>query len=181
MIRIAMVTEQHPLTERRKRVFLDTLAETGSTTAAAQAATPWATHRMGGLSTFKDEARRDPEFADAWERAEAAALARVESEIMRRAMTPTLRPVFSRGELQGHVEEFDNRLLLAVARRLNPEAWSERQRIEQSGRIEHVHAHAVAQLAPRDLLYLAPEARKTFLGLLEQIATAKEGPQDASA
>ena len=178
MIQLAMGTEQHPLTETRKRVFLDALAETGSTTAAAQAATPWATHRMGGLSTFKDEARRDPEFADAWDRAEAAALARVESEVMRRAMTPTLRPVFSQGELKCHVEEYDNRLLLAVARRLNPDAWADRRKVEQSGRVEHthMHAHAVAQLEPRDLLYLAPTSRQQLLGLLEQIAAAKGEP-----
>ncbi len=88
---------QHALTAERKKVFLETVEETGSNVAAAQAATPWTTGEHGGLSTFRDERRRDPKFAMAWERAMEAALARVEAEIMRRAMTPTRRPVFSRG------------------------------------------------------------------------------------
>lgn len=88
------MNNRHPLTEDRKRVFLQALAATGSPIAAASAATPWSTHCQGGVATFRDEARRDPEFADAWERARQEALAEVEKEIYRRAMHPPERPVW---------------------------------------------------------------------------------------
>ena len=37
-----------PITEQRKKIFLQTLAKTGSLCGAAQAATPWARGRRGG-------------------------------------------------------------------------------------------------------------------------------------
>ena len=167
---------QHTLTAERKKVFLDTLAETGSTVAAAQAATPWAIGEHGGLSTFRDERKRDPRFAMAWERAMEAALARVETEIMRRAMTPTRRPVFSRGELKDYIEEYDNRLLLRVASRLNPE-WSDRQRVEHSGDVDHRHAHlhAVAVLDPSDIMALDEAEQTLLIELIEKIDAVKDG------
>lgn len=164
-----------PVTDKRKQTFLEALAATGSTAAAAEAATPWSTHRQGGLSAFRDAAKRDPEFAAAWTRAEQAALAKVEAEAMRRTMTPTLRPVFAKGELVGHVEEYDNRLLMAVLRRYNP-AWSEKQQIEHTGEVQHQHqhAHVMAVLTPEDVLALPPADRQQLAVLLGRIADHKE-------
>jgi hypothetical protein len=105
--------EQHPLTDERKQTFLKVLAETGSPSAAAHAATPWSTCPKGGIATFGQARKRDLVFSDAWDRAMDAATAKVEAEVMRRAMTPTKRPIFSKGELKGYTEDWDNRLLLA--------------------------------------------------------------------
>lgn len=167
---------QGALTEERKRVFIDTLANTGSAAAAAHAATPWATARHGGLQTFRDERKRDPAFAEAWARAEEAALAKVESEVMRRAMEPSERPIVSGGKLLGVERTYDNKLLLSLARRLNPEAWSEKKQIEHSGQVQHDHrhAHAIAVLEPRDVLLLAPDDQQQLIALVEKIALAKE-------
>jgi hypothetical protein len=163
-----------PLTPERKETFLATLRETGSPFAAARAATPWSSERHCGLSTFRDERRRDPQFAADWERAIEEAIGRIEAEVVRRAMTPTKRPVFSKGELVGHVEEYDNRLLVTLAKRLNPDDWSERQKVEHSGSVSHEHRHAVAVLKPRDVLLLPEADREPFLAYIGKIAEAKK-------
>ncbi len=120
-------------------------------------------------------------FAMAWAEAEAAALAKVEAEVMRRAMTPTRRPVFSKGELVGHTEEYDNRLLVTLARRLNPEAWSERQRVEHSGEVGHAHRHALIALTADDVWLLSEDRRDLLLDLLGELASAKEDDRKAQA
>lgn len=85
------------LTDERRRIFLETLAKTDSPTAASAAATPWAAAGTCGTSTFYDEQKRNAEFAAAWRAAEEQALATVESELMRRALEPTTRPVCNGG------------------------------------------------------------------------------------
>lgn len=166
---------QAKLTPKRKEVFLKVLAETGSVAAAASAATPWSRNKMGGYATFRDAARRDPEFDLAWKRAEEEALAKVETEIMRRAMTPSRRPVFSKGQLVAYTDEYDNRLLVTLARRLNPAAWTEKQRIEHQGSVEHTHHHGVILLSASDVMLLSGEHRESLVHLLELVAQAKEG------
>jgi hypothetical protein len=88
----------------------------------ARAASPHS--KYGARRTFEDLRARDPQFREQWDNAINASLAKVESEIMRRAMTPTKRPIFSRGELVGEEDVFDNKLLLALARKMSPE-WRE--------------------------------------------------------
>lgn len=163
--------QANPVTEERKAAFLRVLSITGSSVAAAEAATPWQTGGRGGVQSFYDERDRDPEFADAWKRAEAAALARVEQEITRRAMTPERRPIFSKGEYVGEQLTYDNRLLLRLAARLNPE-WSERRQVEVTSQVQH--NHIVVSLEARDVLLLPAEQRSVFMDLLQTIATAKE-------
>lgn len=89
--------ELHGLTPLRIQVFLETLAETGSTYAAAEAATPWARSHGGGLEAFRQLAKRDDAFKLQWEQAENAALAKVEGEITRRAMMPARKAILSQG------------------------------------------------------------------------------------
>ena len=167
---------QRPMTPERKALFLEALAATGSPTAAAEAATPWSKSPHGGLSSFKDEKQRDPQFADDWERAVEAAVGKIESEITRRAFTPTRRPVYSKGEFKEYVEEYDNRLLVTLARKMNPDQWIERRQIEHSGSVDHFHkhGHVVVSLEARDVLLLPEDDREAFMGFLQQIAEAKE-------
>jgi hypothetical protein len=161
---------QHALTEERKTIFLKTLAATGSSIAAASAATPWSTHVQGGVATFRDEARRNPEFAAAWERAQQEALADVEKEIYRRAMNPPERPVWHQGEVKGFVEDRNSsdKLLLRLAARLDP-AWREHTSIEQSVTVQA----SVLNIMPQDILLLARMEQELFVDLLRKIAEAR--------
>lgn len=167
---------QRPMTPERKDLFLEALAATGSPTAAAEAATPWSKSSHGGLSSFKDERKRDPKFADDWQRAVEAAVGKIETEVTRRAFTPTRRPVYSKGELKEYVEEYDNRLLVTLARKMNPDQWIERRQIEHSGTVDHRHSHGhiVVSLEARDVLLLPEDERDQFMTMLRNIADAKE-------
>jgi hypothetical protein len=160
----------HALTEDRKTIFLKTLAATGSPIAAASAATPWSTHRHGGVATFRDEARRNPEFAAAWECARQQAIAEVETEIYRRAMHPPERPVWHQGEVKGFMEDRNSsdKLLLRLAARLDP-AWREHTSIEQSVTVQA----SVLNIMPQDILLLARVEQELFVDLLRKIAEAR--------
>jgi hypothetical protein len=161
---------RYPLTEERKALFLKTLAATGSAIAAASAATPWSTHPAGGVNTFRDEARRDPEFAAAWQRAQEQALAEVEQEIYRRAMNPPERPVWHQGQVKGFVEDRNSsdKLLLRLAARLDP-AWREHTSIEQSVTVQA----SVLNIMPQDILLLTRMEQELFVDLLRKIAEAR--------
>lgn len=163
-----------PLTPARKATFLKVLAETGSAPAAARAASPHATGKRAAVRTFTDLRDRDPEFAAAWEDAMATALGRVENEIMRRAMEPTQRPIFSKGELVGHENVYDNKLLLAVARKLNPDEWSEKRQVTLDGSVDHTHRHGHIYLTMSDVHLLAPDRADQLLDLLGEIADRRE-------
>lgn len=125
------------LTEVRLSVFLHTLAETGSMAAAARRATPWSLSKGGGVETFTEYAERNEMFADALKVAQEFALGKLEHEAVRRAMTPTLRPIVSNGILLGEEEKYDNHLLLEVLRVLDPEKWNEKKEVRHTGEITH--------------------------------------------
>ena len=110
--------------------FIDTLAATGSRCAAARAATPWSKGKKGGLESFRDLMRRDPEFAREVEDAKAIALGRVEESIATRAIKGVQRPVFQKGGLVGHETVYSDHLLLRLAQRLDPEAWGNREKVD---------------------------------------------------
>lgn len=164
------MSRKHRLTQQRRQLFLQELARTGSPIAAAAHATPWSTHKQGGVSSFRDHARRDPEFAAAWERAVHHALAAVEGEIVRRAMSPPKRPVWERGEVKGWVEDRNSsdKLLLRLAARLDP-AWRERTSVDANVTVEA----SVLAIAPGDILYLAPSEQELLKDLLCKIADAR--------
>jgi hypothetical protein len=161
---------RHALTDARKKTFLKVLAETGSPTAAASAATPWSKHRQGGLASFRDEARRDVEFAAAWERAQQKALAAVEQEIVRRAMQPPRRAVWHKGELVGWTEDRNSsdKLLLRLAARLDPQ-WRERTTVDQNVQVQAT----VFAITPQDVLLLAEDERDLLVNLLDKIANIR--------
>ena len=160
------------LTDARKRAFLKALEETGSAPAAARAASPHSTGKRNCINTFRDARDRDPEFAAAWEEAVSRALGRVENEITRRAMTPTQRPIFSKGELVGHEDVYDNKLLLALARKLNPDEWSEKRQVEMKGSVDHRHGHIYLTMS--DVHLLSPSKAEQLLLLLGEIADQRE-------
>ena len=166
------------ITEERRQVFIRVLAETGSRSAAAAAASPHLDGGDGsrpGYESFRDLWKRDPKFALEVQRAETLALGRVESEIARRAFQLDERPIFGKdGKLLGVQKDSRpaNQMLLRLAERLAPQVWQQRKRHEVDGKIAHDHQHsvAVAKLEPADVLLLAPDEQTTLLALIEKIA-----------
>jgi hypothetical protein len=122
--------------------FLQKLADTGSEAAAVTAAAAvsrefgfekmtmraWIKHRHTDLQSRID-----------WYPAEAEAAARVEQEIMTRAMEGVEKQVYYKGSVCGTEKQYDNQLLLRVAKKLNPEAWAERAEVKH----QHKHDHEV--------------------------------------
>lgn len=144
------VVKYHGLTEARLAMFLRTLAETGSLAAAARKATPWEIAKGGGVHEFTEYAEANKDFKAAIETAKDFARGRVEHEIIRRAFTPTLRPVVSKGDIVGYEKKYDNKLLLEVAKALDPSRWSEKREIKHSGEITHGVMISPGQLSAED-------------------------------
>jgi hypothetical protein len=171
------------MTEERRRVFLKVLAETGSRSAAAAAASPHLDGGSGdrpGYESFRDLWKRDPEFLLEVQSAETQALGRVESEIARRAFAPDERPIFDRqgNKIGVQVDSRPaNQLLLRLAERLAPGTWAQRKHHEIEGKIAHDHQHsvAVATLEPADVLLLEPDEQDELLRLVGKIAELKSG------
>jgi hypothetical protein len=158
---------RNAITKARRDKFLEVLADTGSVAAASRAASPHS--RRGARRSFEDFRARDPDFAKAWDDAVTTSLGKVESEIMRRARTPTKRPIFSRGELVGEEDVFDNKLLLALARKMSPE-WRESRHLSVEGSVDHNHRHAHLQLSLDDIQLLPPARANLLLDLLGELA-----------
>jgi hypothetical protein len=171
------------VTAERKRVFIKVLAETGSRSAAAAAASPHLDGGKGcrpGYESFKSQWQRDPEFALAIQEAEQRALGKVESAIAERAFTLDERPIFDRqgNKIGVHTDRRTaNAMLLRLAERMAPGTWAQRKHHEIEGKIAHDHQHsvAVATLQPQDVLLLEPEEQTTLLTLIEKIAALKSG------
>lgn len=58
----------------------------------------------------------------------------VRHEILRRALEPTERPIYQRGEMVGTIQEYDNRHLEWLAERLMPEEFHIATKIELTGK-----------------------------------------------
>lgn len=178
------------ISKARRDVFLNVLAETGSRSAAAAAASPHLDGGNGdrpGYESFRDLWKRDPEFALAVQRAETQALGRVESEIAHRAFTLDERPIFDRQGNKIGVQTDSrpaNQMLLRLAERLAPQTWAQRKHHEIDGKVTHDHQHsmAVATLEPSDVLLLEPEEQTELIRLVQKIADRKSecsGPKGA--
>jgi hypothetical protein len=171
------------MTEDRRQVFLKVLAETGSRSAAAAAASPHLDGGDGdrpGYESFRDLWKRDPAFALEVQRAESQALGRVESEIAKRAFTLDERPIFDRlGNRIGTQTDSRpaNQMLLRLAERLAPQTWQQRKHHEIEGKISHDHQNsvAVATLQPQDVLLLEIEEQHELLRLVAKIDELKSG------
>jgi hypothetical protein len=163
---------QHPITYRRKKIFLDTLRQTGSVTAAARAATPHSRHRQGGLSTWLQLAQRDPDFSEAMQAAKDDALGRFEAEAVRRAVEGVERPIVSGGVVVVTERVYSDTLLTLKLRALAPEKYTERKNITLEGDVRVVGL----MIAPQDLLALSGEQRTALEGILETIADARSEP-----
>ncbi len=176
------MSARRPIDDQRKAIFLSVLAATGSMSAAANAASPHAEAKdgRGGYSTFRDLVRRDPIFAEQVVAARDRALGKVEEEIVKRAFTPDERPIFGKdGQLLGVARDSRpaNQMLLALARRLSPEAWSEKSQLQVDGRVIHEHRDDHTKLRAEHIDELTPAEQKVFTALLTKIYDAVEAKE----
>lgn len=162
-----------PVTPQRKALFLRELERTGSVCAAARAATPHRTEVHGGLSSFRDAAKKDPNFALAIENAKQAALGRLEALAMKLAEEGDIRPIFDKqGRRLGEERRHDSRLVLAVLGRLSDE-WVPARRVEHSGQVSNLALSVALTITPADLLLLPAEKRVALTEILGDLGELK--------
>lgn len=176
-----------PMTEERKDIFLDTLSRTGSMASAATAANPPAKGNCGRPSTsmWYDLIRTDPEFAARVADAKTAALSMVEEELMNRAMSIPQIPIIDKnGNVVAHRPDTyaSSKILLRVASRLDPEAWAERRKVDQTTKALGDGEGGQLLLTQSDVMRLPMERRNLLLDILEEIQAARdEGMKEISS
>lgn len=171
-----------PVTDERKRIFIDVLSRTGSMSAAAAAATPHGESAEGrpGYTSFRDEIKRNPEFAAEVDEAKNRALARVEEAIAERAFTLDEKPIFDKEGRQVGVQvdrRNANMMLLRLASKLDPDSWADRRKIDGSVKHEHEHRHSHGfefTLRAEHLSLLPEAARHQLVDLLDLIENRLE-------
>nr|NUR38126.1 hypothetical protein [Sphingomonas sp.] len=99
-------------TGEKMAIFCETLAETAVVADACEAA------RMG-ISGAYAARRRNPVFAAAWDAALSIARERLADTLLARSMEGNVEQIFRDGELVGERHFLDNRLGLAILRRLD--------------------------------------------------------------
>ena len=142
------------ITNKRRRHFLEALAEFGNVTLAARAA---AVSRRG----IYNHREADASFAAAWEEAEQVAADRLEAEAWRRGVEGIPEPLVSAGRLVRDdadqpliVQRYSDQLLLALLRAHKPEKFRERSAVEidisdrLAERLEAARRRSVAKPEP---------------------------------
>jgi hypothetical protein len=99
-----------------RKVFLKSLARTGSVKASAKFA------GVGRRFAYKHKAG-DAKFSAAWDNAIESAIDLMEAEARRRAMKGMLKPGFYKGEKCGSVREYSDRLLMFLLKAYRPERF----------------------------------------------------------
>ena len=121
---------------------------------------------------------RDPVFATRVAETMDHVKESVYSEIWRRAMEGTEAPVFQKGEravdhdgTPASLTHYDNKLLLRLAARLDPENWSETKNVHHSV----VHGGAAVMLKPSDLQALSADQTAHLQDILITIQSSRQG------
>lgn len=166
---------RRPLTEREFNLACEVYAKTGSKAAAILAIAGGATDSAGRPSrrrTLEEALKANPEWAARWEEARTLALGEVERAIAEAAFTVDERPIFDKsGRLLGVQRDSRprNDMLKFLARKLDPDSWSEKRQLQMSGTVEHKHGPSEGfglYLTPHDVLLLEGEDRAKFLELI---------------
>jgi len=180
--------DEHPkdarraLTEREFNLACEVFARTGSKAAAILAIAGGATDSEGRPSrrrTLETAIANNPEWSARWEDAKFAALGLVEGEIAKAALTVDERPIFdAKGRLLGVQRDSRprNDMLKFLARKLDPDAWSEKRQLQMTGSVEHRHTNGdqfSIVLRAEDVLLLPPDQREQFVNLLSLIRDRK--------
>lgn len=168
-----------PLSPQAKRLYLETLASSGSLTKAAEVARP-GVKKEAALRYFEELARGDQEFAQARRDALVAVQGALESMLTDHAVNGWEEPVFGKTkdgttDVIGHVTKFDHKLSLTVVRRnariLGDDSWEDKKVVEHTGgqTVEH-------QISMRDL---PQDIRSQLLAARKKLLAAKKGQDDS--
>ncbi|WP_052207961.1 hypothetical protein [Croceibacterium mercuriale] len=160
------------LTPERQVQFLSALATNGNVRSAC-AAVGTSAHTAYKLR------RRDPLFARGWAGAQAAARVHVEAVIHDRALNGIEEPVLYRGEVVATRRRYDNRLLLALAGRLDKAAEDPRIAADEAGLdalLAAIAGDAPTRAATPRATWCANAAAKA--GAAWEQATDEEEPED---
>lgn len=119
MIRVgAALGARGLITDRRKAIFIRTLAQTGVVSRAATAA-GWP---RGHAYTIRGE---DAEFAKLWDQAAEFATDALEEAARTRAIDGVSKPVYQQKELVGYVTEYSDTLLIQLLKAKRPQEFRE--------------------------------------------------------
>lgn len=111
------------LSDRRKRQFIRTLAETGIVSRAAAAA-GWTT------STAYSLRQSNPEFKTMWDNAMEFSVDSLELEARRRGQMGVRKPVYQQGRLVGYVQEYSDPLLVLLLKAHRKDKFGDSQKID---------------------------------------------------
>jgi len=167
------------MTPERLDIFIEALAKTGSVAAAATAANPPPQGNCGRVSTsgWYERMRVDPEFRARVDDAKMQALGKVEDEIMRRAMEiPQIPIVDKNGIVVAYRPDTfaSSKILMRLASRLDPEAWAERRKVDQTTKALGDGEGGQLLLTQADVLRLPMERRNLLLDILDEIQKARD-------
>lgn len=124
MIRVgAALGARGLITDRRKKIFIRTLAQTGIVGRAATAA-GWP---RGQAYTLRGE---DAEFAKLWDQAAEFATDALEEAARSRAVDGVSKPVYQQKELVGYVTEYSDTLLVQLLKAKRPNEFRENMSIQ---------------------------------------------------
>lgn len=178
-----------PITEERRRVFLDALSRTGIFVWAARAASPHSSDasNKGCASSFRDLEKRDPTFAAQVAEAREIADASIEQEAYRRAVEGVPEKIYQRGvqavDADGKpafVQRYSDRLLERLLETRMPHKWTPRKGIEVSGSVSHSHTGSVLHLSVEDVLGLG-QADRDELGRIMGLVAVNRGEIESTA
>lgn len=102
------------LSKKKRKLFLEMLAQTGQVNEAARYVGYKTTQYLHKLR------REDEDFAEEWDAALEAAKYELEGEAIRRARDGVLEPVFYKGSVAGYKTNYSDTLLMFVLRKLDP-------------------------------------------------------------
>lgn len=117
------------MAQRRRRIFLKVLAESGNVMRAAKAV------GYTNSSYVRRLRREDPVFAEQWDAAMQAAGDVLESEALRRGVEGVEKPIMYKGEIVAHERQFSDGLLQTLLKANNPEKFGDKKTIV--GEINH--------------------------------------------
>jgi len=112
------------IANKKKKIFLKALAKTGAVVAAAKAA-GYADSQM--VNKYR---KTDPEFAEAWEAAENAAIDVWEAEAAKRAFEGVAKGVYFRGQKVDEEMQWSDGLAQFMLKAKRPEIYGERKRVD---------------------------------------------------
>ena len=118
----AIVSTKTLIAQKKRRIFLKVLAETGRVLEAAKA--------CGYTSSdyIQKYRRENDDFAEEWDHAVIVATDRLEQEADRRAHDGVLKPLMYKGQVVGYETVYSDALLMFRLRGLKPDMYRETAR-----------------------------------------------------